>query len=108
VTTLAELAAEYEHQARRAAGYEKRDRLQRDARLLRSMVANRYAMDPAQLRLHMDMPLDLPVRWCRQHGYRTSLGYGGLTLQRDDEPALVASSGDVLHWDGTRITVTTP
>jgi hypothetical protein len=106
--TLAEVAAEYEREAHAATRFTAQERLRRQAQFLRRTVANRDAINPAQLRLYVDMPLDLPVRWCRQHGYRACLGYGGLTLQCDGEPVIVASAGDTLHWDGHRITLTTP
>ncbi|MFK0182339.1 hypothetical protein ACIQVR_41015 [Streptomyces xanthochromogenes] len=104
--TLAEVADAYEREAYVAIRHAVQDRLRRQARCLRRMVANRDAADPTTLRLHHALTLDVPGRWCRRHGYRASFGYDGLTLQREGEPVIVASVGNTLHWDGHRITVT--
>ncbi|MFE0088742.1 hypothetical protein [Streptomyces sp. NPDC059016] len=105
---LTDVANTYEREARRSVSGTKARHLRDTAAGLRYMVGNREAADPTSLRLHMALRLDLPVGWCRRHGYQVAIGYGGLTFQRGDEPAQVASSGDILRWDGRQITVDRP
>ncbi|MFD7705680.1 hypothetical protein [Streptomyces sp. NPDC059786] len=104
--TLLDLAADYEREADRLwTSQRTRWALRRSAKLLRRMVGNRAATDPAELRLTLALFLDLPDYWCRQHGYRAIAGAGGWIIQRDTEPAIIARVGDMLKWDGERITV---
>lgn len=105
--TLLDLAAAYDREASNALRWQTRDDRHRTADLLRRMVDNRAATDPTRLKLTMTMPIDIPDRWCSQHGYRAIVGIGGCTLQRGSEPTIVASIGDTLLWDGERITVET-
>ncbi|MBQ1164049.1 hypothetical protein KBZ21_39275, partial [Streptomyces sp. A73] len=60
------------------------------AELFRRMLSNRDAANPSRMTLRYRTHLDVVLRWCRQHGYRATAGAGGFTLQRGDEPALVA------------------
>lgn len=61
--------------------------------------------DPDVLRLSLATPFSVPIEWCRRRGYRACSGYGGLCLQRDDEPVFIASVGDTLRWNGQKIVV---
>jgi hypothetical protein len=104
--TLLDLADVYEREARSAWAPLRERRARRDtAALFRRMVCNRQAADPERLKLTMSMLLDIPERWCRQHGYRAVTGYGGCTVQQGDEQPIIARVGDTLHWDGRQITV---
>lgn len=104
--TLANLADEYEREAGRfLTSQQDRWALRDTAALLRRMICNRRAADPDRLKLDLAMLLDVAERWCRQHGYKTVVGHGGWVIQRDGEPAIVASFGDALRWDGERLTV---
>lgn len=104
--TLLELAHAYD---READGWwtsqRQRWALRDTAALLRRMVCNRDAVDPARITITMAMLIDIPERWCRQHGYRAVAAHGGYVIQRDEEPAIIAGIGDTLLWDGQRITV---
>ncbi|HEY6114652.1 MAG TPA: hypothetical protein VI172_01725 [Candidatus Dormibacteraeota bacterium] len=104
--TLLDLAEAYEREAH-GIWTSRRDRwaLRDSAALFRRMVCNRQAADPERLKLTMSMLLDIPERWCRQHGYRAVIGHGGCTIQRGDEQPITARVGDTLHWDGRQITV---
>lgn len=109
--TLLDLADAYDREADSLwVSYRQRWALRDQASLLRRMVCNRQAADPTRLTLTMSMLLDIPNRWCRQHGYRAVAGAGGCVVQRGNEPAITATFGDTLLWDGERITVasTTP
>lgn len=79
--------------------------LQDSANLYRRMVCNRAAADPERLKLTLSMLIDIPERWCRQHGYRAVAGRGGYVIQRGDEPPIVAGIGSTLRWDGQRISI---
>jgi len=104
--TLLDLADVYEREARSAWASQRERRALRDsAALFRRMVCNRQAADPERLKLTMSMLLDIPERWCRQHGYRAVIGHGGCTVQRGDEQPIIARVGDTLRWDGQQITV---
>jgi len=104
--TLIDLARTYEKEAHRFRASQKtRWALQGTADLFRRMACNRAAADPARLTLTMSMLLDVPDRWCRQHGYRAVAGVGGWVVQRDGEPATLARVGEMLLWDGEAITV---
>ncbi|MFI6560414.1 hypothetical protein [Streptomyces sp. NPDC050534] len=105
MSDLREVAREYERDADRAFGAGRSRRLRAMAASLRYIAGNRDGMDPGALRLTLGVRLDIPDRWCRRHGYKASLGAGGLAFQRDGEPAQVASVGDTLRWDGQSITV---
>lgn len=105
MSDLREVAREYEREANRAFSARKARRLRDMAASLRYLASNRAGADPTTLHLRLDTRLDIPDRWCRRHGYKASLGAGGLTFQRDGEPAQVASVGDTLHWDGQNISV---
>ena len=102
---LREVASDYDREADRAFTPGRARNLRDMASSLRYIVGNRDGADPNTLRLHLGVRLDIPTRWCRRHGYRASLGAGGLTFQRDGEPTQVASLGDTLRWDGQAITV---
>ncbi|WP_406227351.1 hypothetical protein [Streptomyces anthocyanicus] len=104
--TLIDLARTYEKEAHRfRTSQQTRWALQGTADLFRRMVGNQAAADPARLTLTMSMLLDIPDRWCRQHGYRAAAGVGGWVVQRDGEPAILARVGETLLWDGEQITV---
>lgn len=104
--TLLNLADAYEREAGSIwTSQRTRWALRDTAALFRRMVCNRAAADPEQLTLHLWMLIDVTQRWCQQHGYRAVAGMGGLTLQRGDDPVLVAGYGDTLHWDGERLRV---
>jgi hypothetical protein len=105
VGDLREAAREYEREADRAFTSRRTRQLRDMAASLRHMVSNRAGVDPDRLTLTLDVRLDIPARWCRSHGYKASLGAGGLTFQRDGEPAQVAAIGNTLHWDGQQIRV---
>ncbi|MFF2383746.1 hypothetical protein [Streptomyces sp. NPDC058108] len=106
MSSLFDLAHEYDKQAFGAwASQRERWALRDTASLFRRMVCNRDAADPTRLKLTGTMLLDIPERWCRQHGYRAVAGYGGCTIQRGNETAIVAKIGDTLLWDGERISV---
>ncbi|HEX5568240.1 MAG TPA: hypothetical protein VFY14_15165 [Streptomyces sp.] len=107
--TLIDLARTYEEKAHRFRTSQRtRWALQGTADLFRRMTCNRAAADPARLTLTMSMLLDIPDRWCRQHGYRAVAGVGGWVVQRDGEPAILARVGETLLWDGERISVSGP
>ncbi|HEX5566495.1 MAG TPA: hypothetical protein VFY14_06105 [Streptomyces sp.] len=107
--TLIDVARTYEEEATRFRTSQRtRWALQGTADLFRRMTCNRAAADPARLTLTMSMLLDIPDRWCRQHGYRAVAGVGGWVVQRDGEPAIVARVGETLLWDGERISVSAP
>jgi hypothetical protein len=104
--TLLNLADAYEREARSMWTSDRDRRALRDsASLFRRMVCNQRAADPTRLKLDLAMLIDVAERWCRQHGYKTVVGHGGWVLQRVGEPAIVASFGDSLRWDGERVTV---
>jgi hypothetical protein len=103
--TLLALAATYEREASNALRWQTREDRRRTAALFRHMVCNRAAADPTRITLTMSMLLDIPDRWCRQHGYRAVAGAGGWVVQRDAEPTILAAVGDTLLWDGEQITV---
>ncbi|MDQ0791991.1 hypothetical protein [Streptomyces sp. B1I3] len=103
--TLLDLAATYDREASSASRWQTRDERRRNASLFRRMICNRQAADPAQITITMTMLIDIPDRWCRQHGYRAVAGMGGYVIQRDDEAAILATVGDTLLWDGERIGV---
>ncbi|WP_345624513.1 hypothetical protein [Streptomyces ziwulingensis] len=75
------------------------------AALFRRMACNRAAANPTRLTITLSLLIDVTQRWCQQHGYRAVAGMGGMTLQRGDEPVVVAGVDDTLLWDGERITV---
>ncbi len=102
---LREVAGQYEAEAARAFRLRRARHLRDMAASLRYMADNRAGAHPGKLTLTLGIRLDIPARWCRSHGYNSSLGAGGLTFQRDDEPAQVAEIGDTLCWDGQTITV---
>ena len=104
--TLLDLAWDYEAEAVGLWVWQ-RDRraLLESAKLFRRMVCNREAADPTQITITWTTLIDIPQRWCRQHGYRAVAGPGGYVIQRDGEPAIIAGPGDTLRWDGQRITV---
>lgn len=104
-STLIDLAADYDRRAAHCVRGQTRDDCRATAALLRRMVCNRQAVDPAQLTITMSTLLDIPDRWCRQHGYRAIAGIGGFVIQRDGETPLVARIGDTLSWDGHTLTV---
>lgn len=79
--------------------------LRDSAKLFRRMVCNRQAVDPAALTITLSMLIDVPERWCRQHGYRAVAGYGGYVIQHAAEASFIARPGDTLRWDGERVTV---
>ena len=103
--TLLDLAQEYDREASRAVRWQTREDCRRAAALLRRMVCNREAADPTRITITMSMLIDIPERWCRQHGYRAVAGHSGYVIQRDGEPAIIAGVGDTLLWDGERIIV---
>lgn len=104
--TLLDLAREYESQAGSLwTSQRRRWALQESAKLFRRMVCNRVAADPARLTITWSMLIDIPERWCRQHGYRAVAGHGGYVIQREGEPAIIAGPGDTLRWDGRRLVV---
>jgi hypothetical protein len=105
MSDLRDVANEYEREALRAVSPQKIRHLRAMAASLRYMAGNRAGADPTALQLRLDVRLDIPDRWCRQHGYKASLGAGGLTFQRDGEPAHVAGIGDTLRWDGRQIQI---
>jgi hypothetical protein len=104
--TLLDLAQDYESEAVGLWIWQ-RDRwaLRETARLFRRMVCNREAADPNRITITWTMLIDIPQRWCRQHGYRAIAGPGGYFIQRGSEPAIVAGPGDTLLWDGERLSV---
>jgi hypothetical protein len=105
---LLDLARDYESRAF-SLWTSQRDRrdLRDAASLFRRMVCNRAAADPVQIVLNLSMLIDIPERWCRQHGYRAVAGHGGYVIQRGSEAPIVAEIGDTLHWDGQRIGIAT-
>jgi hypothetical protein len=105
VSDLREVAREYEREAGRAFSSRQARQLRGMAASLHYMASNRDGVDPTTLRLSLNVRLDIPNRWLRRHGYKASLGAGGLTFQRDGEPAQVAAIGDTLRWDGQQIRV---
>jgi len=102
---LREVAREYEAEAGRAFTSRRTRQLRDMAASLRYIASNRAGANPEKLTLTLDVRLDIPDRWCRSHGYKSSLGAGGLTFQRDGEPAQVAAIGDTLHWNGQQIRI---
>ncbi|MEV6193058.1 hypothetical protein AB0M19_11725 [Streptomyces sp. NPDC051920] len=104
--TLFDLAQDYESEAAGLWPWQ-RDRraFQETARLFRRMVCNREAVDPGQITINWTTIIDIPQRWCRQHGYLAVAGSWGYVIQRGDEPPIVAGPGDTLVWDGQRLTV---
>jgi hypothetical protein len=104
--TLYDVARQYDDEAHRALRLSTRWQLRATAELFRRMISNRDAADPSRMTIHYRTHVDVTQRWCSEHGYRAVAGIGGLTLQRDNEPALVARPEDTLHWDGERISVT--
>jgi len=104
--TLIDLARAYEKEAHRFRTPQgARWAFQGTADLFRRMTCNRAAADPTRITLAMSMLLDIPDRWCRQHGYRAVAGVGGWVVQRHGEPAILARVGETLLWDGDQITV---
>lgn len=104
--TLLDLANACEREASSMwASQRERWALRDTATLFRRMVCNRQAVDPTRLTITMSMLLDVPERWCRQHGYRAVAGRGGYVIQRNDEPVVIAGIGDTLLWDGERIMI---
>jgi hypothetical protein len=104
--TLLDLAQDYESEAAGLRPW-RRDRraLLTTARLFRRMVCNREAADPNRITITWTMLIDIPQRWCRQHGYDAVAGPDGYVIQRGHEVAITAGPGDTLHWDGERIVV---
>lgn len=103
--TLLNLAHAYEREAGRMWISERDRRALRDsASLFRRMVCNQKAADPNRLKLDLAMLLDVAERWCRQHGYKAVVGYGGWVIQREPAAPTVARVGDTLIWNGERIT----
>ncbi|MFG3046252.1 hypothetical protein ACGFZR_15150 [Streptomyces sp. NPDC048241] len=72
------------------------------------MVCNRAAINPARLHITWSMLIDIPDRWCRQHGYRAAAAIGGYIIQREGEPTILAALGDTLLWDGRQVNVQRP
>lgn len=103
--TLLDLARDYEREVPRCIRWQDREDRRDTADLFRRMVCNRVAADPTRLTITLSMLLDIPNRWCRQHGYRAIAGAGGFIVQRGNEPALLAAIGDTLLWDGEQITI---
>ncbi|CAL9665044.1 hypothetical protein SUDANB1_07168 [Streptomyces sp. enrichment culture] len=104
--TLYQVADDYEREARSLwTSQRTRWALRDSASLFRRMVCNRQAVDPTRLTITWTMLIDIPERWCRQHGYRAVAGQGGYVIQRDGEPVIVAGIGDTLEWDGQRLAV---
>ncbi|MFE5137059.1 hypothetical protein ACFRDV_05190 [Streptomyces fagopyri] len=103
MSDLREVAFEYEYEAMRTLGRRKSRHLRAMAASLRHIAGNRAGADPTALQLRPDIRLDVPERWCRQHGYQAGFGTDGFTIQRDGEPARLARLGDTLRWDGRRI-----
>ena len=107
--TLLDLAQEYDRQALGLWTTQRaRWALQDSAKLFRRMVCNRAAANPARLTITWSMLIDIPERWCRQHGYRAVAGHGGYIIQRDREQPIIAGPGDTLRWDGRELTVEEP
>ncbi|SES03604.1 hypothetical protein [Streptomyces qinglanensis] len=105
-SSLAELAEQYERESHSPWISARRSRqLRHTAALMRRMVCNREAADPTRLTITWSMLVDIPARWCRQHGYRTVTGHGGYVIQRGSEQPVVTKPGDTLIWDGNEITV---
>lgn len=105
-TSLHDLAREDERASMKPfASSARRRELNASAAFFQRVNANREAADPMRINLARVGLIDVIERWCRQHGYRTVMGTTGLTVQRGDEPAVVAGVFDTLHWDGQRITV---
>jgi hypothetical protein len=67
-----------------------------------------HATDPTRLTITWATRYDIPERWCRQHGYRAVHTFDGYVIQRATEPALVATPGTTLLWDGQHITIQEP
>lgn len=106
MSDLRTLVDEYDRQWRSPWVSSRRRRdLGREAAFLRSVVGNREAVDPVRLHVHGAQLMDVTIRWCHSHGYRCVGGANGLTIQRGDEPVLVAALGSTLKWDGERIVV---
>jgi hypothetical protein len=106
VNDLRTLADEYDRQRQSPwMGSRRRRELDREVAFLRSVVGNRDAVDPNQLHVHAAQLIGVTIRWCRSHGYRCVGGTNGLTLQRGDDPVVVAAMGSTLKWDGERIVV---
>jgi hypothetical protein len=102
---LRTLADEYDRQWRPWVSSRRRRDLSREADFLRRVVGNRDATDPNRLRIHGAQLMDITIRWCHNHGYRCVGGTNGLTIQRGDEPVVVAALDTTLLWDGERIGV---
>jgi hypothetical protein len=106
VRTLLRLADEYDRESRGFWVGQKECWAMRDtASLLRRMVCNRDAADPTRITVGLSMLIDVPMRWCSQHGYRSVTSMRGYTIQRGDEPVIVVRVGDTLRWDGERLAV---
>ncbi len=104
--TLLDLAEAYERKAHSMWTPQRtRWALRDSANLFRRMVCNREAADPARLAITWSMLLDVPERWCRQHGYKAVAGHGGYVIQRDSETPIIVAPGDTLAWDGGRLPV---
>jgi hypothetical protein len=104
--TLYDLAVECERaSASPWISSHRRREIRRQADFFRSALSNRDASDPTRLHLGWGTIITVQQRWATQHGYRCVTGLGGVTLQRGDEPVIVARIGDTLNWDGRRIRV---
>lgn len=103
---LFDLAQDYESEAAGLRSW-RRDRraLLKTAQLFRRMVCNREAADPNRITISWKMLIDIPERWCRQHGYRAIAGPEGYVIVRGDDAAIIAGPGATLLWDGERIVV---
>ncbi|MFJ7967085.1 hypothetical protein [Streptomyces sp. NPDC096324] len=104
--TLLDLAQDYESEAAGLWPWQRARRaLRTTAQLFRRMVCNRAAVDPNRMTITWTMLIDIPQRWCRQHGYGAVPGPDGYVIQRGDEPVIIAKPGDTLLWDGERLAV---
>ncbi|MFD7880234.1 hypothetical protein ACFV5G_40240, partial [Streptomyces sp. NPDC059766] len=99
--TLLDLAQDYESEAVGLRVWQ-RDRwaLQETAKLFRRMVGNREAVDPTRITITWATLIDIPQRWCRQHGYQAIAGPDGYVIRRGSETPIVAGPGATRHWDG--------
>lgn len=103
---LLDVARQYEREGSGAfTPRHRREARQRDAALLRRMVANREAAHPDRLNPARAGLFDVIERWCRDRGYRCSFGLQGMTIQRGTEPPITVGFHDTLAWDGHHLTV---
>ncbi|MGW1966200.1 hypothetical protein ACWCPD_38785 [Streptomyces sp. NPDC001935] len=102
--TLFDLAQDYESEAAGLWPWQRgRRALRATAQMFRRMVCNREAADPNRITITWSMLIDIPQRWCQQHGYVAVPGPEGYVIRRGDEEVIVAGPGDTLLWDGERI-----